>query len=159
MRRALTLAGILSLGLGLALPADLVAQTKEDTVVYAILSDTPNWDPPNSVLRESIILGYHVFDHLAARDPKTGKVGPSLATSWRALDDHLGGEAPPGRQVPRREPLHRAGRQGVVRARPRSRQEDAAPRQPPEDQERRGGGRPDRPLQDRRRVPPSSSSG
>src|SRR5262245_32892414 len=87
MRRAVTLAGILSLGLGLALPADVAAQTKEDTVVYAITSDMPNWDPPNSVLRESIILGYHVFDHLAARDPKTGKVGPSLATSWRAVDD------------------------------------------------------------------------
>ena len=87
MGRVVTLAGILALGLGLTLPADLAAQTKEDTVVYAILSDMPNWDPPNSVLRESIILGYHVFDHLAARDPKTGKVGPSLATSWRAVDD------------------------------------------------------------------------
>jgi peptide/nickel transport system substrate-binding protein len=87
MGRAVTLAGVLALALGLALPADLAAQTKDDTVVYAILSDMPNWDPPNSVLRESIILGYHVFDHLAARDPKTGKVGPSLATSWRAVDD------------------------------------------------------------------------
>src|SRR5262245_57718777 len=88
MGRAVTLAAmVLALGLGLALPADLAAQTKEDTVVYAILSDVPNWDPPNSVLRESIILGYHVFDHLAARDPKTGKVGPSLAVSWRAVDD------------------------------------------------------------------------
>ena len=55
--------------------------------MYAIQSDMQNWDPPNSVLRESIILGYNVFDHLAARDLKTGKVGPSLATSWRTLDD------------------------------------------------------------------------
>jgi hypothetical protein len=51
MRRAVTLAGVLALGLGLVLPADLAAQTKDDTVVYAILSDMPNWDPPNSVLR------------------------------------------------------------------------------------------------------------
>ena len=72
---------------GLLAPAEVPAQTKEDTVVYAIQSDMQNWDPPNSVLRESIILGYHVFDHLAARDLKTGKVGPSLATSWRNLDD------------------------------------------------------------------------
>src|SRR5438874_3108410 len=63
------------------------AQGKDDTVVYALQSDVQNWDPPNSVLRESIILGYHVFDHLAARDLKTGKVGPSLATSWKAIDD------------------------------------------------------------------------
>ena len=71
----------------LLMPADLVAQTKDDTIVYALQSDVQNWDPPNSVLRESIILGYNVFDHLAARDLKTGKVGPSLAVSWRSLDD------------------------------------------------------------------------
>jgi peptide/nickel transport system substrate-binding protein len=70
-----------------ALPSGASAQTKEDTIVYALQSDVDNWDPPNSVLREAIILGYHVFDHLAARDVKTGKVGPSLATSWRAIDD------------------------------------------------------------------------
>ena len=52
----------------------------------------PNWDPPNSVLRESIILGYNVFDHLAARDLKTGKVVPQpghvVARPWTT---------PPGR--------------------------------------------------------------
>jgi peptide/nickel transport system substrate-binding protein len=62
-------------------------QTKDDTVVYALQSDVQNWDPPNSVLRESIILGYHVFDHLAVRDLKTGRVVPHLATAWKALDD------------------------------------------------------------------------
>ena len=70
-----------------SLPAVAAAQTKADTIVYALQSDMQNWDPPNSVLRESIILGYHVFDHLAARDLKTSKVGPSLATAWRNLDD------------------------------------------------------------------------
>ena len=65
----------------------MLAQTKDDTIVYALQSDVQNWDPPNSVLRESIILGYHVFDHLAARDLKTGKVGPSLAVSWKNVDD------------------------------------------------------------------------
>src|SRR5262249_32058348 len=68
-------------------PAGAPAQTKDDTLVYALQSDVQTWDPPNSVLRESIILGYHVFDHLAARDLKTGKVGPSLAVSWKNVDD------------------------------------------------------------------------
>jgi len=68
-------------------PTDVLAQTNEDTLVYALQSDVQNWDPPNSVLRESIILGYNVFDHLAARDLKSGKVGPSLAVSWKNLDD------------------------------------------------------------------------
>ena len=75
----------LALLVGAAPPA--VAQTKEDTLVYAIQSDLPNWDPPNSVLRESIILGSHVFDHLATRDLKTGKVAPALAVAWKTLDD------------------------------------------------------------------------
>jgi peptide/nickel transport system substrate-binding protein len=87
MRRGLSLALPIVLALALAAPPDVKAQTKDDTLVYALQSDVPNWDPPNSVLRESIILGYHVFDHLAARDLKTGKVGPSLAVSWKSIDD------------------------------------------------------------------------
>src|SRR5919109_2880447 len=87
MRRTLSLGLALLLLVALGPPAPAEAQTKDDTIVYALQSDIPNWDPPNSVLRESIILGYHVFDHLAARDVKTNKVGPSLATSWRSVDD------------------------------------------------------------------------
>src|SRR5436190_4110512 len=86
MVRVLTLTALL-LSLALGSVPETAAQTKDDTVIYALQSDMQNWDPPNSVLRESIILGYHVFDHLAARDLKTGKVGPSLATSWKTLDD------------------------------------------------------------------------
>jgi len=78
---------VLLLAAALTTPLDALAQTKDDTLVYALQSDVQTWDPPNSVLRESIILGYHVFDHLAARDLKTGKVGPSLAVSWKNLDD------------------------------------------------------------------------
>jgi len=63
------------------------AQTKDDTLVYALQSDVDSWDPPNSVLREAIILGYHVFDHLAVRDLKTRRVVPNLALSWKAIDD------------------------------------------------------------------------
>src|SRR5215510_9321032 len=87
MGRAIVSAGIVALLLGLALAPDLAAQTKDDTIVYALQSDIDNWDPPNSVLREAIILGYHVFDHLAVRDLKTRKVGPNLAVSWKTLDD------------------------------------------------------------------------
>jgi len=82
---AFGLAMLIVIGSGLVPPA--AAQTKDDTLVYALQSDVQNWDPPNSVLRESIILGYNVFDHLAARDLKTGKVGPSLALSWKNLDE------------------------------------------------------------------------
>ena len=86
MKRGITLASMVLLGVSLLAPADLVAQSRDETVIYGLQSDVQNWDPPNSVLRESIILGYNVFDHLAARDLKTGKVGPSLAVSWKNLD-------------------------------------------------------------------------
>ena len=87
MSRVTVLGMTLLLVGALLTPADVLAQTKDDTIVYAVQSDVQTWDPPNSVLRESIIFGYHVFDHLAARDLKTGKVGPSLAVSWKNLDD------------------------------------------------------------------------
>src|SRR5438094_1134051 len=87
MTRAATLGSMLLRILMLVPAASLEAQTKDDTIVYGLQSDVQNWDPPNSVLRESIILGYNVFDHLALRDLKTGKVGPSLAVSWKNLDD------------------------------------------------------------------------
>jgi peptide/nickel transport system substrate-binding protein len=87
MGRAATLGTALLLAFTIVAAADVLAQTKDDTLVYALQSDVQNWDPPNSVLRESIILGYQVFDHLAARDVKTGKVGPSLAVSWKNVDE------------------------------------------------------------------------
>jgi len=63
------------------------AQTREDTIIYAIQSDIGTWDPPSGTTREAIILGYHVFDHLAVRDPKTGRVVPNLATSWQSINE------------------------------------------------------------------------
>src|SRR2546422_648686 len=86
MARAAALGCALLLTLGL-LPVAAHAQTKEDTLVYALQSDIDTWDPPGSVLREAIILGYHVFDHLAVRDLKTRKVIPNLAISWKTIDD------------------------------------------------------------------------
>src|SRR5262249_25674457 len=86
MHRGFAVGLALFLGAIVALP-DAHAQSRDETIIYAVQSDIPNWDPPNSVLRESIIFGYHVYDHLAARDLKTGKVGPSLATSWKNVDD------------------------------------------------------------------------
>jgi peptide/nickel transport system substrate-binding protein len=84
MRKRLTL---LLVALVVLAPFAAVAQTKDDTLVYALQSDVDTWDMPNSVLREAIILGYHVFDHLAVRDLKTRKVVPNLATSWKNVDD------------------------------------------------------------------------
>ena len=82
MVRSLALGVALLSALALALPGSAPTQTKDDTIVYALQSDIDTWDPPGSVLRETIILGYQVYDHLAVRDLKTRKVGPNLAVSW-----------------------------------------------------------------------------
>src|SRR5262250_3435435 len=87
MVRSLALGVALLSALTLVLPGGATAQTKDDTVVYALQSDIDTWDPPGSVLREAIILGYNVYDHLAVRDLKTRKVVPNLALSWKNLDD------------------------------------------------------------------------
>ncbi len=87
MRRTLTIAFALCLLLVLGSVPPAEAQTKNDTLVYALQSDVDSWDPPNSVLRETIILGYNVFDHLATRDLKTRRVIPNLALSWKPLDE------------------------------------------------------------------------
>src|SRR6267378_1261909 len=87
MRRTLVIGSALLLLLALGCRPGAEAQTKDDTLVYALQSDVDSWDPPNSVLREAIILGYHVFDHLPVRDLKTRRVVTNLALSWKALDD------------------------------------------------------------------------
>ena len=87
MGRMLSVGTTLVLLLAAGAVPDAGAQTKDDTIVYALQSDIDTWDPPNSVLREAIILGYNVFDHLAVRDLKTRKVIPNLATSWKSIDD------------------------------------------------------------------------
>jgi peptide/nickel transport system substrate-binding protein len=87
MRRAAVPGFALLLAVALVIPGLASAQTKEDTIVYSLQSDIDSWDPPASVLREAIILGYHAFDHLATRDLKTRRVGPNLATSWKNVDD------------------------------------------------------------------------
>jgi len=82
---ALAFLTLLAVVLGLAGPAP--AQSRAETITYAITSDVDSWDPPNSVQRTAIIFGYQVFNHLAERDLKTMKVGPSLAVSWKPLDE------------------------------------------------------------------------
>ena len=87
MRGLLAIGFVILLATALGLVPSAGAQTREETLIYSLQSDVDNWDPPNSVLREAIILGYHAFDHLAVRDLKTRRVIPHLATSWKAVDD------------------------------------------------------------------------
>ena len=154
MRRILIAGFVLLFVVGLGLVPPASAQTKEDTLVYSLQSDIDNWDPPNSVLRETIILGYHVFDHLAARDLKTGKVGPNLAISWKAIDDTTWEvKLRQGVKFHDGTPFTAKDVKATLRPRAEPREEADRAGQPRQDQERRGRGRLHGPLQDRRALP------
>jgi peptide/nickel transport system substrate-binding protein len=63
------------------------AATGKDSVVLVFGSDVTSMDPHNHILREGIKLFYHLFDNLGVRNYETGKVGPWLATGWKATGD------------------------------------------------------------------------
>jgi peptide/nickel transport system substrate-binding protein len=54
-------------------------------VVVALASDTPTLDPHMHTARMGIIVGWHIYDTLYHRDPKTGRAVPGLAESVRNL--------------------------------------------------------------------------
>ena len=58
-----------------------------DSIVLVFTSDVTSMDPHNHLLREGIKLFYHLFDNLGVRNYETNKIGPWLATSWRATSD------------------------------------------------------------------------
>ena len=58
-----------------------------DNLVMVFASDVTSMDPHQNVLREGIKLFYHLFDNLGVRDYDTNRVGPWLATSWKATND------------------------------------------------------------------------
>src|SRR2546422_585221 len=116
MVRAATLGFVLLVMVGLALPGEAPAQTKDDTIVYALQSDIDTWDPPGSVLREAIIVDYTVrfktdgpyplfVERLTAQVMESEKVirekgdeymqehpvgtGPYKLVSWNRKQEHL----------------------------------------------------------------------
>jgi len=64
------------------LPPALGATVK-DTATLALNSDAPTLDPHMHILREVIIVMYHMFNNLGTRDLRTMRIGPDLATSWK----------------------------------------------------------------------------
>ncbi len=59
----------------------------KDGVVLVFSSDVTSMDPHNHILREGIKLFYHMFDNLGVRNFETNKIGPWLATGWKANGD------------------------------------------------------------------------
>ena len=57
--------------------------------------------------RTTSAISFNIFDNLIARYPD-GKLHPALATEWKLHGpDHLGVQAPPGREVAQRRSVHR----------------------------------------------------
>lgn len=75
----------LILATGMATGLGVVEAAPKGRVVVALASDTPTLDPHMHTARMGIIIGWHIYDTLYSRDPKTGKVIPSLAESAKGL--------------------------------------------------------------------------
>jgi peptide/nickel transport system substrate-binding protein len=58
-----------------------------DTLTWLSNSEPDNIDMYQNTLREGIILGRHIWDSLMEVDPKTGEFRPSLAKSYKWIDD------------------------------------------------------------------------
>ncbi len=57
----------------------------KDAINVGFGSDLTNMDPHMHNLRFGIIFHYHVNDNLGVRDPKTNRIVPHLATSWKPV--------------------------------------------------------------------------
>ena len=80
------------------------AQPK-DTLTVALVCHAPTLDPHMHFERVGILVNINMFDSLLHRNAKL-EYEPSLATSWKALNDtDVGVQAPQGRQVPQRRPM------------------------------------------------------
>ncbi len=67
--------------------APALADKKNDTLTWLSNSEPDNIDMYYNTLREGLIVGRHIWDALMEVDPKTGKFMPSLAKSYKWIDD------------------------------------------------------------------------
>ena len=101
---AAILAAVL-LGAG-AVPA--AAQKSADTLRIVMRDALPNIDPYYNNLRTGVVMHHQGWDALVYRNPDTFKLEPLLATEWKLPDPTtIEFTLRPGRQIPRRQPVHR----------------------------------------------------
>ena len=106
-------------------PRPAAAQTTQKReLVIAQGGDISKLDPHFSTSSNDIRVTFNVFDNLTNRHPD-GKLQPGLATEWKATAaDVVDLQAPTGRQVPQRRPVHLGRRQVLDRADVRPQRED-----------------------------------
>ena len=67
--------------------APALADKSNDTLTWLSNSEPDNIDMYYNTLREGLIVGRHIWDALMEVDPKTGEFRPSLAKSYKWIDD------------------------------------------------------------------------
>ena len=104
-------AAILAMALLGAAAVPATAQKSADTLRIVMRDALPNIDPYYNNLRTGVVMHHQGWDALVYRNPDTFKLEPLLATEWKQPDaDHDRVHAAPGRQIPRRQPVHRRRR-------------------------------------------------
>lgn len=58
-----------------------------DTLVYAMNTEPARLDPQNDALLNTMLVNKQIFNTLVVKDPLSGEISPSLATSWKWVND------------------------------------------------------------------------
>src|SRR5215471_14598287 len=80
-----TLFAALAIALAFAMPT--LAVKRDNSVRFAIADVIDNIDPYFNTLRTGLNFGFHGWDTLIYREPRTGEYRGQLATSWNRIDD------------------------------------------------------------------------
>ena len=84
--RPCLLVGVI-IALAIVLAVELPTTAQAGRITVALDSDIPTLDPHMHAARVAIIVERHIYDALFDRDPKTMKIVPGLAQSFRAIND------------------------------------------------------------------------
>ena len=104
-------AAILAMALLGAAAMPAAAQKSADTLRIVIRDALPNIDPYYNNQRTGVVMHHQGWDMLVYRDPETFEIKPLLATDWKlAGRNTIDFTLRPGREVPRRQHVHRRRR-------------------------------------------------
>ena len=88
MKRRIVLAALLLVSCVYLFAAGGVQGKKDyDTLVYAMNTEPARLDPQNDALLNTMLVNKQIYNTLVVKDPVSGEISPSLATSWKWVND------------------------------------------------------------------------
>ena len=72
---------------GLYAAGNVQGKKDYETLVYAMNTEPARLDPQNDALLNTMLVNKQIYNTLVVKDPITGDIAPSLATSWKWVND------------------------------------------------------------------------